>query len=120
MLALLLNLVAVRMEELGLTWAIIISGFVGALVSLISLNPGTVTVRQRFVTIGAGIALAWFGTPALGQYWGIVKTPALAGMALLLGMFGLSVVRELYEFIRNGAIKSLLLTFLKMKGPKSK
>lgn len=116
----LLDLLAVRMEELGLTWAIVISGFVGALVSLISINPAVATLRLRLVTIGAGVALSWFGTPAVGQYWGITKMPVLAGMALLLGLFGLSVVRELYDFIRNGAVRSMLMSILKMKGPKSK
>ncbi len=118
MIARLLEAITSGMTELGLTWSILIAGVAGALISLISLDgPG---VKMKLVTLFGGIALSWFGTPALGSYWGFTKIPVLAGIALVLGLYGLAVIKEFSDLIKSGALKNLITTFINLRGgPKS-
>jgi hypothetical protein len=115
----LLELIIHFMDTMGWTFALLVSGFIGALLSLVSLD-GDVTIRIRLVTVGGGIALSWFGAPALGNYWAIPNGPILSGVSFVLGLYGLAIVNELFDFIRSGALKTALTAAinLKLKGSK--
>lgn len=102
-------------DELGLTWGMIIAGSVGAMLSLASIDPST-RIMGYVTTVLAGIAISWFGTPAVGTYLEITKIPVLTGIALINGLFGLAVIKEVSDIIRTGGLRSVLTFFSKSKG----
>lgn len=116
MIARLIEIILATIVELGITWAIVICGFAGSCLSLMSIDPSTVTLRTRITTVAAGLALSWFGTPALASYWEITHVPIISGVALLLGLFGIVIVKEIFDFIKSGGLKSFIPSFLRPKG----
>lgn len=106
------------MQELQLTIGIILAGLAGAFLSLAIVGVDA-SFRMRFFSVTGGIFLSWFGAPAVTDYWNITSGAMSTGIALVLGLYGLSVVKELADLIRSGALRFLLPTKLRGKDSES-
>jgi hypothetical protein len=107
------KVLAALLEALGLTWGAIGAGCAGALLSLISLNADA-SIRLKCYTVGGGIALSIFFTPLLHVMFEM-KPGTLSGMCLIVGLFGMAILKEGYELIHSGVIRSIVTAFLQRK-----
>ena len=101
---------------LGLNILVLVCGLLGGLLSMFSLDPATATVRSRTITVLSGTCISYAATPGIGDYFEL--HPAALGMvALMAGLWGLSIVKESYDLIKGGLIKTVLLRLINAVSP---
>lgn len=94
---------------LGLTLAIVVGGLAGAGLSLLGLGSAD-TGRSRIYNVLAGITIAYFCTPAVMLFLEL-KPGAAGGVAFVLGLFGVSLLREIFEWLRGGGARRVVESF---------
>lgn len=86
-------------SALGLKLQVVVAGAIGAFISLRFFDGlGT---RDRWLTFVGGWALASYLTGLAHEYFELKTVSAETGIALLVGLFGMSVVAALIKVIRE-------------------
>lgn len=80
----------------GLKYTTLVGGLAGALVSL-KFIPGT-TLWKRAINVAGGMMVAGFLTP-LAQSFFTLKDQVSAGIAFLIGMYGMQIADAVFEQI---------------------
>ena len=110
-----LSVLSAIVAGMGITWGIAGVSLVGAGLSLFSLNPETATLKTRATTLFGGLGLGVVGAPQIGSYMEL-EQKTIVGVALVVSLFGLIFLKELYSFLNHGGATALLGKFLKQKG----
>lgn len=87
------------------TWSLRLSGVVGA---LISMRFVTGTLKQRAVMAIGGAAFSFYATDFVVSKLSL--PPGLAGF--LLGLFGMSILSRLWEWLQTSDFISSVIDFL--------
>lgn len=101
---------------MDLTWGIILGGVVGAALSLFALEAATATRSRCVVYVLGGTALAVMATPSVAAYLDVTRPATLTGVALVIGLYGLSLVQESFSWARAGGLKIAFNAVLKKIG----
>lgn len=98
------------LEALGLKLQVVVAGAIGAFISLRFFEG--LTTAERWLTFAGGWAMAAYLTGLAHEYAELKSTTTETGIALLLGMFGMSIAAALIKLIRSvdwgGIIKGRL------------
>lgn len=74
-------------------------GIVGGIVALRGV-PGSTWPERAFNVMSAS-AMAGFSGPAISEWFGLTSPAMSAGVAFMVGLFGLNIVATAVEWIRN-------------------
>lgn len=91
--------------DVDLSWAKLIAGVAGSLVSL-RFVPGT-ALERAMMAVG-GSALSYYATEPMAQWAGMTNAEGLVGF--LIGLFGMSVMAKAYEVIMLTSAADVLET----------
>lgn len=104
------------LESVGSSLPIAGGGFFGALLSLRFLSPEA-SVLFRFTMMFGGIAAAVLLVPLVVSVLEIQGINVVAGIAFIVGLYGMSIISEGNELIKSGALRDLVLgRIIKRKG----
>lgn len=87
------------LATLGLKLQILVAGAVGAFISLRFFEG--LNTPERWFTFMGGWGLAAYTTSFLHEYLGLKSGASETGIALLIGLFGMSIVAAIIKIIRD-------------------
>ena len=103
------------LESVGSSLPVAGGGFFGALLSLRFLSPEA-SVLFRFTMLFGGVAAAVLLVPLVVSTLEIQGVNVMAGIAFIVGLYGISIISEGNELIKSGALRDLVLGRIKRKG----
>lgn len=103
------------LDAIGSNVPIAGGGFFGALLSLRFLSPDA-TLFFRCLMVFGGFISAIMLVPLVVSVLGIKGVNVVAGVSFIVGLYGMSIISEGNELIKNGALRDLLLGRFKKDG----
>ena len=103
------------LESVGSSLPVAGGGFFGALLSLRFLSPEA-SVLFRFTMLFGGVAAAVLLVPLVVSTLEIQGVNVMAGIAFIVGLYGMSIISEGNALIKSGALRDLVLGRIKRKG----
>jgi hypothetical protein len=93
----------------------LMAGVGGAVVGVLRFAPGA-TWPVRVANAIAGIGVAWYVAPALGELFVLTSDATKSALSFAVGMFGMSIAAALNEGVRSMPWAEILTSWAKRRG----